>query len=104
MTKRVVIVGGGFAGLNAAKGLANAPGIGVTLIDERAGALPIETDLEAHPCVPKSVYRRDSSGKLALVGFPLPFETLQVLRGVRGEVEIDVGVEFRDHAPHRFAQ
>lgn len=35
MTNRVIIVGGGFAGLNAAKGLANAPGIDVTLIDER---------------------------------------------------------------------
>jgi NADH dehydrogenase len=35
MTQRVVIVGGGFAGLNAAKGLTNAPGIEVTLIDER---------------------------------------------------------------------
>jgi NADH dehydrogenase len=31
----VVIVGGGFAGLNAAKALANAPEIEVTLIDER---------------------------------------------------------------------
>ena len=35
MTRRVIIVGGGFAGLNAAKGLANAPDIDVTLIDER---------------------------------------------------------------------
>ena len=35
MMKRVVIVGGGFAGLNAAKGLANARGIEVTLLDER---------------------------------------------------------------------
>ncbi|MGV1098611.1 NAD(P)/FAD-dependent oxidoreductase [Thiovibrio sp. JS02] len=33
MTKHVVIVGGGFAGLNAAKGLGNRPGIRVTLID-----------------------------------------------------------------------
>ncbi len=33
--KRVVIVGGGFAGLNAAKGLANARDIDVTLLDER---------------------------------------------------------------------
>ena len=33
--KRVVIVGGGFAGLNAAKGLANARDIEVTLLDER---------------------------------------------------------------------
>jgi NADH dehydrogenase len=33
--KRVVIVGGGFAGLNAAKGLANAPEIDVTLLDAR---------------------------------------------------------------------
>src|SRR5438876_12015974 len=31
--KRVVIVGGGFAGLNAAKGLGGATGIEVTLID-----------------------------------------------------------------------
>ena len=31
----VVIVGGGFAGLNAAKGLASAPGVEVTLIDRR---------------------------------------------------------------------
>jgi len=31
----VVIVGGGFAGLNAAKGLANAPEIDVTLLDAR---------------------------------------------------------------------
>ncbi|MCH7868334.1 MAG: NAD(P)/FAD-dependent oxidoreductase [Myxococcales bacterium] len=35
MTKRVIIVGGGFAGLNAAKGLANARDIDVILIDER---------------------------------------------------------------------
>ena len=35
MMKRVVIVGGGFAGLNAAKGLANARDIEVTLLDER---------------------------------------------------------------------
>jgi NADH dehydrogenase len=35
MTKRVVIVGGGFAGLNAAKGLAGAADIEVTLLDER---------------------------------------------------------------------
>ena len=35
MMKRVVIVGGGFAGLNSAKGLANARDIGVTLLDER---------------------------------------------------------------------
>lgn len=35
MGKRVVIVGGGFAGLNAAKGLANAPEIDVTLLDAR---------------------------------------------------------------------
>jgi NADH dehydrogenase len=35
MAKRVVIVGGGFAGLNVAKGLANASEIEVTLIDER---------------------------------------------------------------------
>src|SRR5688572_29946826 len=33
--KRVVIVGGGFAGLNAAKGLGGADGIDVTLIDQR---------------------------------------------------------------------
>lgn len=33
--KHVVIVGGGFAGLNAAKGLGNQPGIRVTLIDRR---------------------------------------------------------------------
>ena len=33
--KRVVIVGSGFAGLNAAKGLANARDIEVTLLDER---------------------------------------------------------------------
>ncbi|MEI6847037.1 MAG: NAD(P)/FAD-dependent oxidoreductase [Chlorobiaceae bacterium] len=33
MKKRVVIVGGGFAGLNAAKVLGNKPGIEVTLID-----------------------------------------------------------------------
>ncbi len=32
---RVVIVGGGFAGLNVSKGLANARDIDVTLIDER---------------------------------------------------------------------
>ena len=32
---RVVIVGGGFAGLNAAKGFANAADVDVTLIDER---------------------------------------------------------------------
>src|SRR5438552_17638467 len=32
--KRVVIVGGGFAGLNAAKGLGGATGIEVTLIDK----------------------------------------------------------------------
>ena len=32
---RVVIVGGGFAGLNVAKGLAGAQGVDVTLIDER---------------------------------------------------------------------
>ena len=35
MTKRVLIVGGGFAGLNAAKGLAGVGGIEVTLLDER---------------------------------------------------------------------
>jgi len=35
MNRRVVIVGGGFAGLNAAKGLANARDIDVTLLDER---------------------------------------------------------------------
>ena len=35
MMKRVVIVGGGCAGLNAAKGLANARDIEVTLLDER---------------------------------------------------------------------
>ncbi len=35
MTKHVVIVGGGFAGLNAAKGLGNKPDISVTLIDRR---------------------------------------------------------------------
>lgn len=35
MAKRVVIVGGGFAGLNAAQGLVNAPDIDVTLLDER---------------------------------------------------------------------
>ena len=35
MTRRVIIVGGGFAGLNAAKGLANVRDIDVTLIDER---------------------------------------------------------------------
>jgi NADH dehydrogenase len=33
--KRVLIVGGGFAGLNAAKGLRRAPHISVTLIDRR---------------------------------------------------------------------
>lgn len=33
--KHVVIVGGGFAGLNAAKGLGNRPGIRVTLVDRR---------------------------------------------------------------------
>jgi NADH dehydrogenase len=33
--KRVVIVGGGFAGLAAAKGLAGRPGVRVTLIDRR---------------------------------------------------------------------
>jgi NADH dehydrogenase FAD-containing subunit len=33
--KRVVIVGGGFAGLAAAKGLAERPGVRVTLIDRR---------------------------------------------------------------------
>ena len=32
---RVLIVGGGFAGLYAARGLANAPGIDVTLLDRR---------------------------------------------------------------------
>ena len=35
MMERVVIVGGGFAGLHAAKGLANARGVDVTLIDQR---------------------------------------------------------------------
>jgi NADH:ubiquinone reductase (H+-translocating) len=35
MRTRVVIVGGGFAGLNAAKGLANANDIDVTLLDAR---------------------------------------------------------------------
>ena len=34
-TKQVVIVGGGFAGLNVAKGLANKSGVEVTLIDRR---------------------------------------------------------------------
>lgn len=34
-TKHVVIVGGGFAGLNAAKVLGNQPGLRVTLIDRR---------------------------------------------------------------------
>ena len=34
-TKHVVIVGGGFAGLNAAKVLGNRPGLRVTLIDRR---------------------------------------------------------------------
>ncbi|OGG99524.1 MAG: pyridine nucleotide-disulfide oxidoreductase [Candidatus Lambdaproteobacteria bacterium RIFOXYD1_FULL_56_27] len=34
-TKKVVIVGGGFAGLNCAKGLLNHPGIEITLIDKR---------------------------------------------------------------------
>jgi NADH dehydrogenase len=33
--KRVVIVGGGFAGLAAARGLAEAQGVGVTLVDRR---------------------------------------------------------------------
>jgi NADH dehydrogenase len=33
MTKQVLIVGGGFAGLNAAKRLRNAPGVAVTLLD-----------------------------------------------------------------------
>ena len=33
--KHVVIVGGGFAGLNAAKRLAGRPDIDVTLIDRR---------------------------------------------------------------------
>ena len=33
--KRVVIVGGGFAGLNAAKRLGNVPGVEVTLVDRR---------------------------------------------------------------------
>src|SRR5436190_6309879 len=33
--KRVVIVGGGFAGINAAKGLGGVPDIEVTLIDQR---------------------------------------------------------------------
>jgi len=32
---RVIIVGGGFGGLNAAKGLGSKPGVEVTLIDER---------------------------------------------------------------------
>src|SRR5436190_21258066 len=32
--KRVLIIGGGFAGLNAAKGLGGAPGVAVTLIDK----------------------------------------------------------------------
>ena len=35
MVKKVVIVGGGFAGLNAAKTLANVPGIDVTVIDRK---------------------------------------------------------------------
>ncbi len=34
-TSRVAIVGGGFAGLNAAKALGNVPGISVTLVDRR---------------------------------------------------------------------
>lgn len=34
-TARVVIIGGGFAGLNAAKVLGHAPGVSVTLIDAR---------------------------------------------------------------------
>jgi NADH dehydrogenase FAD-containing subunit len=33
--KIVVIVGGGFAGLNAAKRLANAPAVHVVLVDQR---------------------------------------------------------------------
>ncbi|GFO56878.1 NADH dehydrogenase [Geomonas sp. Red276] len=33
--KRVVIIGGGFAGLNAAKALGNKPGVQVTLLDSR---------------------------------------------------------------------
>ena len=33
--KRVVIVGAGFAGLNAAKGLGRVGGLEVTLLDER---------------------------------------------------------------------
>ena len=33
--KHVVIIGGGFAGINAAKGLANAKGIRVTIVDRR---------------------------------------------------------------------
>lgn len=35
MTKRVVIVGAGFAGLNCARGLGSVPGFDVTLIDRR---------------------------------------------------------------------
>jgi NADH dehydrogenase len=35
MNKHIIIVGGGFAGLNAAKVLGNAPGISVTIIDRR---------------------------------------------------------------------
>src|SRR5262247_2919496 len=35
LPKRVVIVGGGFAGLAAARGLANVPGVEVTLVDRR---------------------------------------------------------------------
>ncbi|HEX2678522.1 MAG TPA: FAD-dependent oxidoreductase, partial [Polyangiales bacterium] len=34
-TKRVVVVGGGFAGLNVARGLGGAPGVSVTLVDRR---------------------------------------------------------------------
>ena len=33
--KRIVIVGGGFGGLQAAKGLGNVPGVSVTLLDRR---------------------------------------------------------------------
>src|SRR5499426_3133134 len=35
LPKRVVIVGGGFAGLAAARGLANVAGVEVTLLDRR---------------------------------------------------------------------
>jgi NADH dehydrogenase FAD-containing subunit len=83
--KLVVIIGGGFAGLNAARRLANVPGVHVLLVDKRnhhlfqpllyqvatAGlnaadiAVPIRRDLQGCPREPFSYRDR---GQMATIG------------------------------------